>query len=62
MTRPARPARDTRMMAPAAPSPWVAIVVALRGYDGTLGLVMLATTFSLALMMAIGMVVAWQAG
>jgi hypothetical protein len=50
------------MMAPARPSFWVDVANACRGYDGTLGLIMLATAFSLALMMAIGILVTWQIG
>lgn len=50
------------MMQPARPSFWVDVANACRGYDGNLGLVMLATAFSLFAMMAIGILVSWQVG
>ena len=50
------------MMSPTHSGFWADVANACRGYDGNLGLVMLAIAFSLFAMMAIGMLVAWQVG
>lgn len=50
------------MMEPTQSGFWADVVHACRGYDGNLGLMMLACAFSLFAMMAIGILVSWQVG